>query len=162
MDATGHCGIYKPEGFCPTTNIDTVFPLPVLINYRAAKLSGNSAHGFKSGSAFCRRKSVLLDKKTRNTAEIWQLRDGVEAMAWCRSYCKRPTLFTGHTRGHKKTKQRSPTSRILDRISGEIRSSLFNRKYPPSRFVKSHRHGVGCLSAREVRICEWYETIASL
>jgi len=119
MDATGHCGIYKPEGFCPTTNIDTVFPLPVLINYRpalvlhsvlgdsdytnacicfpchnktltaklglggallhgenyvfpdplsscafipAAKLSGNSAHGFKSGSAFCRRKSVLLSK----------------------------------------------------------------------------------------------------
>ena len=35
---------------------------------------------------------------------IWQLRDGVEAMAWGRSYCKRPTLFTGHTRGHKKTK----------------------------------------------------------
>lgn len=41
---------------------------------------------------------------------IWMLRDGVfgdrviEAMAWCKGYCKRPTLFTGHKRGHRKVK----------------------------------------------------------
>jgi hypothetical protein len=40
-----------------------------------------------------------------NVGTIWMLRDGdLETMAWCRTYCKQPTIFTGHKKGHVRQK----------------------------------------------------------